>query len=104
MKTIITSILLVAALNVNAASPVSIHSVGKFKFIVESPNAKLTTNIYNSNGELIHTEYFVSKKLFTLDGLADGEYRIEVKNEKREVVSTKTFKIFTEIKRELVSL
>lgn len=104
MKTIITSILLVAALNVNAASPVSIHSVGKFKFIVESPNAKLTTNIYNSNGELIHTEYFVSKKLFTLDGLPDGEYRIEVKNEKREVISTKSFKIFTEVKRELVSL
>jgi hypothetical protein len=104
MKTIITSILLVAALNVNAASPVSIHSIGKFKFLVESPNAKLITNIYNVNGELIHTEYFTSKKVFTLDGLADGEYRIEVKNDKKEVVSTKTFKIITEVKRELVSL
>ena len=93
MKTLITSILLVAALNVNAASPVSIQSVGKFKFVVESPNAKLTTNIYNGDGDLIHTEYFVSRKLFTLDSLSDGVYRIEVKNEKREVVSTKSFQI-----------
>lgn len=104
MKTIITSILLVAALNVNAASPVSIHSIGKFKFLVESPNAKLITNIYNGNGELIHTEYFVSKKLFALDSLADGVYRIEVKNDKKEVVSTKSFKIVSETKRELVTL
>jgi hypothetical protein len=104
MKTIITSILLVAALNVNAASPVSIHSVGKFKFVVESPNAKLTTNIYNADGELLHTEYFTSKKLFVLDSLSDGVYRIEVKNEKREVVSTKSFKIVSETKRELVTL
>lgn len=104
MKTIITSIMLVAALNVNAASPVSIHSVGKFKFVVESPNSKLITNIYNENGEIIHTEYFVSKKLFVLDSLSDGVYRIEVKNEKREIVSTKSFKIVSETKRELVSL
>jgi hypothetical protein len=104
MKTIITSILLVAALNVNAASPVSIHSVGKFKFLVESPNAKLITNIYNEDGELLHTEYFTSKKLFVLDSLSDGVYRIEVKNEKREVISTKSFKIVSETKRELVSL
>jgi hypothetical protein len=104
MKTIITSILLVAALNVNAASPVSIHSIGKFKFLVESPNAKLITNIYNGDGELLHTEYFTSKKLFVLDSLSDGVYRIEVKNEKREVISTKSFKIVSEIKRELVSL
>jgi hypothetical protein len=103
MKTIITSILLVAALNVNAASPVSIHSVGKFKFLVESPNAKLTTNIYNADGELIHTEYFTSKKVFALDSLVDGVYRIEVKNEKREVVSSKSFKIVSETKRELVT-
>ena len=60
MKTLITSILLVAALNANAESPVSIHSVGKFKFLVESPNAKLITNIYNEDGELIHKEYFVA--------------------------------------------
>lgn len=104
MKTIITSILLVAALNVNAASPVSIQSVGKFKFLVESPNSKLTTNIYNANGELIHTEYFVSKKVFALDSLSDGVYRIEVKNEKREVVSTKSFQIVSETKRQLVTL
>jgi hypothetical protein len=104
MKTIITSILLVAALNVNAASPVEIHSVGKFKFLVESPNAKLITNIYNADGELLHTEYFTSKKLFVLDSLSDGVYRIEVKNEKRQVVSTKSFKIVSETKRELVTL
>ena len=104
MKTIITSILLVAALNVNAASPVSIHSIGKFKFLVESPNSKLTTNIYNANGELIHTEYFVSKKVFALDSLSDGVYRIEVKNDKKEVVSTKSFQIVSETKRELVTL
>ena len=104
MKTIITSILLVAALNVNAASPVSIHSIGKFKFLVESPNSKLTTNIYNASGELIHTEYFVSKKVFALDSLSDGVYRIEVKNDKKEVVSTKSFQIVSETKRELVTL
>lgn len=104
MKSFITSILLVAALNVNAASPVSIQSVGNFKFLVESPNAKLTTNIYNSNNELIHTEYFVSKKLFVLNNLIDGTYRIEVKNDRKEVVSTKSFKIVSETKRELVSL
>jgi uncharacterized protein YfaS (alpha-2-macroglobulin family) len=104
MKTLITSILLVATLNVNAASPVSIHSIGKFKLLVESPNAKLTTNIYNNAGELIHTEYFISKKIFALDSLEDGVYRIEVKNEKREVVSTKSFKIISETKRELVTL
>ena len=104
MKTIITSILLVAALNVNAASPVSIHSIGKFKFLVESPNSKLTANIYNASGELIHTEYFVSKKVFALDSLSDGVYRIEVKNDKREVVSTKSFQILSETKRELVTL
>jgi redox-regulated HSP33 family molecular chaperone len=104
MKTIITTILLVATLNVNAALPVSIHSVGKFKFLVESPNAKLTTNIYNGDGQLIHTEYFTSKKLFVLDALSDGVYRIEVKNEKKEVVSTQSFKIVSETKRELVTL
>jgi hypothetical protein len=104
MKTLITSILLVAALNANAESPVSIHSVGKFKFLVESPNAKLITNIYNEDGELIHKEYFVSRKLFVFDGLADGVYRIEVKNEKKQVVSTKSFKILTEVKRELINL
>jgi hypothetical protein len=104
MKSLITSILLVAALNANATSPVSIHSVGKFKFLVESPNAKLTTNIYNGDGELIHTEYFVSRKLFALGSLEDGVYRIEVKNEKKEVISTKSFKIVTEVKKELITL
>lgn len=104
MKSFITSILLVAALNVNATSPVSIQSVGNFKFLIESPNSKLTANIYNSNNELIHTEYFVSKKLFVLNNLIDGTYRIEVKNDRKEVVSTKSFKIVSETKRELVSL
>lgn len=104
MKTLITSILLVAALNANATSPVSIHSIGKFKFLVESPNEKLIANIYNGDGELIHTEYFASKKIFSFDSSLDGVYRIEIKNEKKEIVSTKSFKIVTEIKRELVTL
>jgi hypothetical protein len=103
MKSLITSILLVAALNANAESPVLIHSVGKFKFLVESPNTKLTTNIYNGDGGLIHTEYFVSRKLFVFDSLEDGVYRIEVKNEKKQVISTKSFKIVTEVKKELIT-
>ena len=46
---------------------------------------------------------WLSKKVFALDSLVDGVYRIEVKNEKREVVSSKSFKIVSETKRELVT-
>jgi hypothetical protein len=105
MKTLITSILLVAALNVNAVSPVSINRVQKLKFLVEAETGyKLTANIYDSNDVLIHTEYFVSKKLFNFANLSDGAYRLEIKNERKEVVSTKLFQIISEVKREVVSL
>ena len=105
MKSIITSILLVAALNTNAASPVSINQVQKLKFLVEAEaGSKLVANIYDSNDVLIHTEYFVSKKLFNFSDLVDGEYRFEIKNERKEVISKKSFQIISEIKRQVVSL
>jgi len=105
MKSLITSILLVAALNVNAASPVSINQVQKLKFLVEAEAGyKLTANIYDSNDVLIHTEYFVSKKLFDFSNLGDGQYRLQIKNEKREVLSNKSFQIVSEVKRQVVSL
>ena len=106
MKAIITTILLVASLNIaNATTPVSINQIEKFKFLVEAEaSTKLTANIYDSNNVLMHTEYFISKKLFNFSNLEDGQYRLEIKNEKKQVISNKSFQIISETKRNLVSL
>jgi hypothetical protein len=104
-KTIFTVLLFSATLfTAYASDSTTINQVGKFKFSVTTTDKNLTVLIYDSNNELIHKEYLNSNKLFKLDSLSDGQYTIKVLDWKKNSLTTKTFVIKSETKRDLIVL
>jgi len=90
---------------VKANESISINKVGTFKFSVSAP-AKETANVIitDVNNAVIHQEYVTNSKLFNFDQLADGEYKMTVLNGFKKVVETKSFKINTQVKKDLVTV
>ena len=98
------SLFVVSAANgAELSLPVNIESVGKLKYIV-SVQAGATVIIYDGENNEIHKENIASKKLFNLAGLADGSYRMEVLDIRKNVLSSKSFTIKTEVKRDIVAM
>mgnify|MGYP000955420973 CR=1 FL=1 len=98
------SLFVVSAANgAELSLPVNIESVGKLKYIV-SAQAGATVIIYDGENNEIHKENIASKKLFNLAGLADGSYRMEVLDIRKNVLSSKSFTIKTEVKRDIVAM
>jgi len=85
--------------------PVSIEQVGKLKFLV-SPELKtqLIVTIYDTDNNLIHSEAITNKKMFSFADLADGAYRMEILDARKNLLKSKTFSIKTEVKRDLVAV
>jgi hypothetical protein len=83
--------------------PVNIESVGKLKYIV-SVKAGATVIIYDAENNEIHKEGIASKKLFNLAGLSDGNYRMVVLDVHKNVLTSKSFTIKTEVKRDIVAM
>jgi len=83
--------------------PVNIESVGKLKYMV-SVKAGATVVIYDGENNEIHKEGIVSQKLFNLAGLSDGNYRMVVLDMRKNVISSKSFSIKTEVKRDIVAM
>jgi len=90
---------------VKANESISINKVGAFKFAILIP-ARETANVIitDVNNAVIHQEYAINSKLFNFDQLADGEYKMTVLNGFKKVVETKSFKINTQVKKELVTI
>jgi hypothetical protein len=88
-----------------AGEVISINKVGAFKFAVSAP-AKETANVVitDANNNVIHQEYVTNGKLFNFDQLADGEYKMIVLDSYKKVIETKSFKINTQIKKDLVTI
>lgn len=86
-------------------SPVSIEQVGKMKFVV-GPNSKMNCQviIYDGENNIIHSESISNKKLFSFTNLADGKYRMDILDGRKNMINTKSFTIQTEIKRDLVAI
>ena len=111
MKKIVVAALLFAAnLSVVSAAygaeltlPVNIESVGKLKYMV-SAKAGATVIIYDGENREIHKEYISTQKLFNLAGLSDGSYRMVVLDINKKVLTSKSFKIKTEVKRDIVAM
>jgi len=98
------SLFVVSAANgAELSLPVNIESVGKLKYIV-SAQAGATVIIYDGENNEIHKENIASKKLFNLAGLADGSYRMEVLDIRKTVLSSKSFTIKTEVKRDIIAM
>jgi hypothetical protein len=98
------SLFVVSAANgAELSLPVNIESVGKLKYIV-SVQAGATVIIYDGENNEIHKEGITTKKLFNLAGLADGSYRMEVLDIRKNVLSSKSFTIKTEVKRDIVAM
>ena len=108
-KYVVAALLFAANLSVVSAAngaelslPVNIESVGKLKYMV-SAKAGATVVIYDGENNEIHKEGIATQKLFNLAGLADGNYRMVVFDIKKNVITAKSFKIKTEVKRDIVA-
>lgn len=90
---------------VKANESISINKVGTFKFAVHVSSKEVANVIItNADNAVIHQEYVTNGKLFNFDQLADGEYKMTVLNGFKKVVETKSFKINTQVKKELVTI
>ncbi len=92
-----------AANGAELSLPVNIESVGKLKYMV-SAKAGATVVIYDGENNEIHKEGIATQKLFNLAGLADGNYRMVVFDIRKNVITAKSFKIKTEVKRDIVAM
>jgi hypothetical protein len=87
-----------------ATQIIKIESQGNMKFLVASETSSdFIVKIYNEENEIIHQEAIGSKKIFNLTNLIDGNYKMEVYDAKKNLVSKKSFQIKTEIKRDLIA-
>lgn len=110
-KNALAAFTLVAIMSIASAhaaeltSPVSIEQVGKMKIVV-GPNSKLNCQviIYDGENNIIHSETISNKKLFSFTNLADGKYRMDILDARKNMINTKSFTIQTEIKRDLVAI
>ena len=109
-KYIVAAFLLAASLSVASAAtgaeltlPVNIESVGKLKYMV-SVQAGATVLIYDGENHEIHKEYISTQKLFNLAGLSDGNYQMVVLDNNKKVLTSKSFKIKTEVKRDIIAM
>jgi hypothetical protein len=94
-----------AANGAELSLPVNIESVGKLKYMVSvQVNTGATVIIYDSENNEIHKEGIASKKLFNLAGLSDGNYRMVVLDIHKNVLTSKSFTIQTEVKRDIVAM
>ena len=85
--------------------PVNIESVGKLKYMVSvQVKSGATVIIYDAENNEIHKEVIASKKLFNLAGLADGKYRMVVIDIHKNILSSKSFSIQTEVKRDIIAM
>ena len=106
----LAAFLFVASLSVVSAAngaelslPVNIESVGKLKYMV-SVQAGATVVIYDGKNNEIHKEAITSQKLFNLAGLSDGNYRMVVLDSNKKVLTSKSFTIKTELKRDIIAM
>ena len=109
-KYTLAALFLVASMSVVSAAngaelslPVNIESVGRLKYMV-SAKAGATVVIYDGENNEIHKEGIATQKLFNLAGLSDGNYRMVVFDIKKNVITAKSFKIKTEVKRDIVAM
>lgn len=109
-KIAIAALLMAANLSVVSAAygaeltlPVNIESVGKLKYMVSAKAGALVI-IYDSENNEIHKEGIASQKLFNLAGLSDGNYRMVVFDKHKNLITSTSFKIKTEVKRDIVVL
>lgn len=87
------------------SSPVTIEQVGKMKFKINAePNANLVIIIYDADNNILYNELISNQKLFSFSDLADGKYKIDVLNNRKKLVQSKSFNIQTEVKRDLVAI
>lgn len=92
-----------AATGAELSLPVNIESVGKLKYMV-SAKAGATVVIYDGENNEIHKEAITTQKLFNLAGLSDGSYRMVVLDMRKNVITSKSFTIKTEVKRDIVAM
>ena len=92
-----------AATGAELTLPVNIESVGKLKYRV-SAKAGATVVIYDGENNEIHKEGITSQKLFNLSGLSDGNYRMVVLDAHKNMISSKSFTIKTEVKRDIIAM
>ena len=98
------SLFVVSAANgAELSLPVNIESVGKLKYMV-TVKAGATVVIYDGENNEIHKEGIASKKLFNLASLSDGNYRLVVLDDHKNVLTSKSFTIKTEVKRDIVAM
>jgi hypothetical protein len=98
------SLFVVSAANgAELSLPENIESVGKLKYMV-SAKAGATVLIYDGENNEIHKEGITSQKLFNLSGLSDGNYRMVVLDAHKNVLSSKSFTIKTEVKRDIIAM
>ena len=109
-KYTLTAFLFAASLSVASATfgaeltlPVNIESVGKLKYMV-SAKAGATVVIYDGENNEIHKEGIATQKLFNLAGLSDGNYRMVVLDDHKNVLTSKSFTIKTEVKRDIIAM
>ena len=109
-KYTLAALFLVASMSVVSAAngaeltlPVNIESVGRLKYMV-SVNAGATVLIYDGENHEIHKEYISTQKLFNLAGLSDGNYQMVVLDNNKKVLTSKSFKIKTEVKRDIIAM
>ena len=109
-KYVVAALLFAANLSVVSAAngaelslPVNIESVGKLKYMV-SAKAGATVIIYDEENHEIHKEYISTQKLFNLAGLSDGNYRLVVLDINKKELTSKSFKIKTEVKRDIIAM
>ena len=109
-KNTIAALLFAASLFVVSAAngaeltlPVNIEFVGKLKYMV-SVKAGATVIIYDAENNEIHKEGIATQKLFNLAGLSDGNYRMVVLDNHKNVLTSKSFTIKTEVKRDIVAM
>jgi hypothetical protein len=90
---------------VKANESILINKVGAFKFAVYVSSKEIANVIItNADNVVIHQEYVNNSKLFNFNQLADGEYKMTVLDRFKKVVETKSFKINTQVKKELVTI
>lgn len=92
-----------AATGAELSLPVNIESVGRLKYMV-SAKAGATVVIYDGENNEIHREGIATQKMFNLAGLSDGNYRMVVFDIRKNVITAKSFKIKTEVRRDIVAM
>ena len=106
----IAAVLMAAGLSLSSAyagslnPSVKIESVGNLKFLVASDTQSgFVVKLYNDSNDLLHQESIHSKKMFNLVNLSDGNYRMEIYDLRKNLVSKKDFVIKTETKRDVIA-